>query len=99
MRIELKQHQRQYLKGCAHKLKPVVMVGQQGLTEAVLREIARNLDAHELIKIRVLESDRDNRELILDRICDQLDAASVQHIGKLLVVWRPTEQAKVALPK
>lgn len=99
MKIELPAFQRQYLKGLAHGLSPVVMIGNQGLTEAVTREIAINLDAHELIKIRVLGDDRDARVAMYDQICEQLDAAPVQHIGKLLVIWRPSDKQRIVLPK
>ncbi|TWG86697.1 RNA-binding protein YhbY [Cupriavidus gilardii J11] len=65
------------------------MVGAEGLTRAVLAEIDRSLAAHELIKIRVFGDDRDSRIAIYEAICDDLHAAPVQHIGKLLVIWRP----------
>jgi RNA-binding protein len=81
--------ERQNLKGRAHPLKPVVMVGNAGLTPAVLAEIARALKIHELIKIRAMIDDRDERAAMLQDICEQLDAAPVQHIGKILVVYQP----------
>lgn len=99
MKIELSTFERQYLKGLAHGVNPVVMIGNQGLSESVLREIAINLDAHELIKIRVLGDDRDARVAMYERICDELSAAPVQHIGKLLVVWRPSDKQRITLPK
>jgi RNA-binding protein len=99
MKIELATFERQYLKGLAHALDPVVMIGNQGLTESVMREIAISLDAHELIKIRVLGDDRDARVALYERICNELGAAPVQHIGKLLVIWRPSDKACIALPK
>ena len=101
MKIELQTFQRQYLKGLAHTLNPVVMIGNNGLTESVMREIAINLDAHELIKIRVLGDDRELREQYLQQICADLDAAPVQHIGKLLLVYRPgnEDKRKIVLPK
>ena len=84
------------LRSDAHALKPVVLIGAEGLTDAVLKEIEVHLKAHELIKIRVAGDDREERVGIYDSICDQLDAAPIQHIGKLLVVWRPApEEAPV----
>ena len=80
--------QRRALRAKAHALNPVVAIGQHGLTPAVLHEIDVALLAHELIKIRVFSDDRAERELLYARICAELDAAPVQHIGKLLVVWR-----------
>lgn len=87
-----------YLKALAHHLKPVVMLGNQGLTPAVLREIAINLDAHELIKIKIQGADREARERVLTQICDELDAQAVQHIGKLLILWREGKKPKITLP-
>ena len=99
--IELTSDQRRYLKGLAHHLNPVVMIGNNGLTDAVIREIAVNLDAHELIKVRVLGDDRELREKFLEQICVDLGAAPVQHIGKLLLIYRPAaeEKRRIVLPK
>jgi RNA-binding protein len=80
---------RRALKARAHHLQPVVMVGDAGLTPAVAREIDVNLKSHELIKIRLLGDDRDVRGALINDICTQLDAAAVQHIGKVLVIYRP----------
>lgn len=99
MKIELSSFERSYLKGLAHGIDPVVMIGNNGLSEAVMREIAINLDAHELIKVRVLGDDRDARVAMYEQICDELGAAPVQHIGKLLVMWRPSDKQRIVLPK
>jgi putative YhbY family RNA-binding protein len=69
------------------------MIGADGLTEAVLKEISSSLDAHGLIKVRVFGDDREERIAIYERICAELDAAPVQHIGKLLVLYRPKKEA------
>ena len=76
------------LRARAHHLNPVVMVGQHGLTEAVIRETETALRAHELIKVRVLGDERDERLLIGDELCAATGAPLVQHIGKLLVLYR-----------
>ena len=89
MPLQLSPAERRALKARAHALEPTVLVGSGGLTAAVCGEIDRNLTAHELIKVRVMGDDRDAREDILKRICDDLGAAPVQHIGKILVVYRP----------
>ncbi|MDR3055808.1 MAG: YhbY family RNA-binding protein [Zoogloeaceae bacterium] len=81
--------QRRQLRAQAHALSPVVAIAQHGLSDAVLKEIDVSLKAHELIKIRVYGDDRAAREGYLTTICEALDAAPVQHIGKLLIVWRP----------
>jgi putative YhbY family RNA-binding protein len=80
------------LKGRAHALSPTVMIGNAGLTDAVLKEIAQTLKIHELIKIRAM-AERPQREEILAAICTQLNAAPVQHIGKILVVYKPNPEA------
>jgi len=91
--LALSPAERRDLRAKAHPLHPVVSVGQHGLTPAVLHEIDVNLLAHELIKVRVFEDDRDAREALLTRICAELEAAPVQHIGKVFVVWRPAPRA------
>jgi putative YhbY family RNA-binding protein len=81
------------LKGRAHILKPIVMIGNAGLNESVMKEISDCLKRHELIKIRVMGNDRLLRETMLDQICTELNAAPVQHIGKILVVYQPNPDA------
>ncbi len=95
---ELTPEQRKFLKAQAHSLKPVVMIGAQGLTEAVIQEAGRTLSAHELIKIRVLGDDREAREGYFTELCAALGAQPVQHIGKLLLLYRPAEKPKLQLP-
>src|SRR5205823_2867587 len=80
--------QRRALSAKAHHLHPVVAVGAHGLTPAVLHEIDIALKAHELIKIRVFSDVRSERDALLARICGELECAPVQHLGKLLIVWR-----------
>ena len=96
---QLSVKQRQYLKGLAHELSPVVMVGNNGLTESVIKEIDLNLNAHELIKIRVFGDDRALREALIEAMCSAVNASFVQHIGKLIVLYRTSEKAKITLPK
>ncbi|MGG1946673.1 YhbY family RNA-binding protein [Trinickia sp. NRRL B-1857] len=87
--LKVSPAQRADLRSQAHALKPVVLIGAEGLTDAVLAEIKVHLAAHELIKIRVFGDEREARVAIYDAICDTLNAAPIQHIGKLLVVWKP----------
>ena len=89
---------RRELRAKAHHLHPVVSVGQHGLTPAVLKEIDVNLLAHQLIKVRVFTDEREAREAMLERICTALDASPVQHIGKLLVVWRRAPEPPAEKP-
>ncbi|MFV0680174.1 YhbY family RNA-binding protein [Ottowia sp.] len=88
-RIELTPVQRKAHRAEAHHLDPVVMIGADGLTPAVRKETDAALNAHGLIKIRVLGDDRTAREAIYQQLADDLNAAPIQHIGKLLVLWRP----------
>jgi len=81
----------------AHHLDPVVMIGNDGLTPAVIKEADAALNAHGLIKIRVLGDDRSAREAMYQKLADELNAAPIQHIGKLLVLWRPQPE-KVRTP-
>ncbi|WP_323120937.1 YhbY family RNA-binding protein [Burkholderia alba] len=94
--LSLSPAERSALRSQAHALKPVVLIGAEGLTDAVLAEIKVHLAAHQLIKIRVFGDERDARIAIYDDICDRLSAAPIQHIGKLLVIWRPEQAAPVA---
>lgn len=96
--LELNPEQRKFLKAQAHTLKPVVMIGNAGLTEAVVLEAERAIKAHELIKVRVLGDDRAAREAWFMDLCKALNAAPVQHIGKLLLIYRPAEKPKIKLP-
>ncbi len=80
---------RHTLRALAHTLSPVVMIGEAGLSENVILELDRALKSHELIKIKVFSNERKIRELLLEEICRRLEAAPVQHIGKILVIYRP----------
>ncbi|MEW6373330.1 MAG: ribosome assembly RNA-binding protein YhbY [Pseudomonadota bacterium] len=90
--LKLTPAERSALRAEAHGLNPVVMIGEAGLTESVMKEIATSLDAHGLIKVRVFGDDREARIAIYEQICEELDAAPVQHIGKLLVLYRPKKE-------
>jgi putative YhbY family RNA-binding protein len=91
--------ERKLLKARAHALKPVVAVGNEGLSAAVLKEIETSLKAHDLIKIRVAGDDREARQALLGEICNRTDASPVQHIGKILVVYRESQEAPASAPK
>ena len=87
--IQLTPAERKGHRSSAHHLDPVVMIGGEGLTPAVSKEIDNALNAHGLIKVRVFSDDRAAREAMLQTLADTLGAAPIQHIGKLLVLWRP----------
>ncbi|SNT33243.1 putative RNA-binding protein, YhbY family [Noviherbaspirillum humi] len=92
--LKLTPAQRSDLRSQAHALDPVVMIGESGLTPSVMKEIDSSLNAHELIKVRVFGDDREARIGMYESICSELGAAPVQHIGKLLVLYRPKKEEK-----
>ena len=87
--IQLTPAQRKDHRADAHHLDPVVMVGSDGLTPAVQQAVDAALNAHGLIKVRVLSDDRDYRNTLFATMAEEFNAAPIQHIGKLLVFWRP----------
>jgi RNA-binding protein len=94
MPVSLTARERTSLKGRAHALEPIVQVGQAGLTDAVVKEADRALTAHELIKVRVGASDREERSALIKALCERTDAAEVQSVGKIVVLWRPRPLAE-----
>ena len=83
--------ERKTLKARAHALDPIIQLGGKGLTEAVIAEIGRALDARELIKVRAGSMERDERAAAFTEICTRLAAQPVQHIGKVFVIYRKNE--------
>ncbi|MFJ0782697.1 YhbY family RNA-binding protein, partial [Bordetella bronchiseptica] len=94
--LELTSRERSDLRSAAHPLRPVVLIGDNGLTDAVLKEIDLALTAHELIKVRAGGDDREAREAMLATICDTLSCAAVHHLGKTLILFRPDLRAAAA---
>lgn len=92
--LELTATQRRAMRADAHHLDPVVIVGGDGLSAGVRLEVDSALKAHGLIKVRVVSDDRSQRDAVMSSLCDELGAAPVQHIGKLLVLWRPKPPAE-----
>ncbi|PWC09503.1 ribosome assembly RNA-binding protein YhbY [Brenneria roseae subsp. americana] len=97
--MNLSNKQKQHLKGLAHPLKPVVMLGNNGLTEGVLAEIEQALEHHELIKVKVATEDRETKTLIIEAIVRETGASNVQVIGHTLVLYRPAKERKIVLPR
>ena len=96
----LASNQVRHLRALAHSLKPVVMLGANGLTDAVLAEIELAIAHHELIKVKLAGDDRDERRAIADAICEQLGAVNVQILGHNLIAFRAKpKDSKIALPK
>jgi RNA-binding protein len=96
--MKLSDAQKRHLKGLAHHLKPVVMVGQHGLKETIFEELEVALDAHELIKVRIA-AERDERKEIAEQILQRTQAVLVQSIGQMVVLFRRNrKKPKLALP-
>ena len=90
--ISLTSQARSALRGAAHSLRPVVLIGDQGLTPAVVKEIDLALNAHELIKVRAGSQERDERGEMLGQICEELGCAPIHHLGKTLILYRPSKK-------
>lgn len=98
--MELSKSQGKYLRSLAHDRKPVIWLGQHGLTDNVLAEIETALDHHELIKIKLRVGDRDLRNQIIEDICTRTRATAVQHIGNIVVIYRKNRKNPgIILPK
>jgi RNA-binding protein len=97
--MNLNKKQIQHLKGLAHSLKPVVLLGNNGLTEAVVAEIDFALNHHELIKIKIPSEDRETKLLIVEAICRETKATKIQIIGKTLILYRQSPEKKIHVPK
>lgn len=97
--MSLTNKQKQFLKAKAHELKPVILLGGNGLTEGVVAEIEVALNFHELIKVKVPTEDRDEKNLIMDAIVRETKADKVQVIGKTLVLFRQSDDKKIQLPR
>lgn len=97
--IPLSPAQKRALRARAHHLRPVVSIADKGLSASVMKEIDGALNAHELIKVRVYGDERCVREEILASVCQQLACAAVQHIGKLLVLYRPNPEKEAIKPR
>lgn len=97
--MNLNKKQIQHLKGVAHPLKPIVLLGNNGLTEAVVAEIDYALNHHELIKVKIPTEDHETKALIVEAICREANAIKIQVIGKTLVIYRQSAEKKIRIPK
>lgn len=96
-KLDITSQERSALRAAAHPLRPVVLIGDRGLSDSVLKEIDLNLTAHSLIKIRIGGQERPERDLMLDTICDSLSCAPIHHLGKTLIIYRPGDAAAPVL--
>lgn len=90
--------QKNYLRGIAHSLNPVVTIGGKGLTENVFDEIELALEHHELVKIKLPSNSKSEKVALLARITDQSQSYPVQIIGRVGVIYRPNKEPKITLP-
>lgn len=95
----LNNKQIKHLKGLAHGLKPIVIVGDKGLTNSVTDEISNAINHHELIKVKVRAEERDDREQMINLICKRTGATFVQRVGHIVTLFKRNKEAKIALPK
>jgi RNA-binding protein len=97
--MQLTEKQRRHLKGLAHPLKPVILMGNAGLTEAVVAETSRALETHELIKVRLPGLDREERDAALESLAERTGSAFVTRIGHVAVLFRQREKvSRYVLP-
>jgi RNA-binding protein len=96
---ELSERQKRHLRGLAHALKPLIRLGNAGLTDAVVREMARALQDHELIKVKAPGGDRGVRDALIEALGARTGSALVQRIGNVAVYYRPRAQLpKILIP-
>ncbi len=92
--MSLSEAQKKYLRGRGHALKPLIMVGESGLSDALLAEYESTLDHHELIKVRVRVGDREVRDAMIEKLCQDSRATLVQRIGNVALVYRANPEKK-----
>lgn len=96
--MSLTNKQNKYLRGLAHNLKPVVMIGNSGITEGVLSELEGRLAHHELIKVRISGADRDKRQQMAEKLCQESNSELVTTIGHIAVLYRRGDKPEIKLP-
>jgi RNA-binding protein len=95
--MALTQAQKRHLRGLAHKLKPVVMLGNAGFSEGVANELELTLEHHELIKVRVTAEDRETRDALIKEMCATVNCELVQRIGHIAVIYRRAKKPTIRL--
>ena len=96
---KLSNNQKKYLRGIAHGLNPMIIIGSSGATESLMAELESTLEHHELLKIKIANADREERKEIIDHIVDETGALLVQTIGKICVIYRQNEETELPLPR
>ncbi|QKQ24700.1 ribosome assembly RNA-binding protein YhbY [Candidatus Ruthia endofausta] len=98
--IKLTNNQKKILRSKGHTLKPVIIVGQHGLSESVLVELKAIMEKHELLKIKIRIDERERKQKIIDKIIDTSNAHLVQIIGNIVVIYRGfDEEPQIILPR
>ncbi|WP_444995952.1 ribosome assembly RNA-binding protein YhbY [Aliikangiella sp. IMCC44359] len=95
----LSNKQIRHLRSLAHNLKPVVIIGDKGLTPNVIDEINNTLEIHELIKVKIRADERDERQQMIDAITQKTNSGFIQRVGHIVTLFRRNKEAKIALPK
>lgn len=95
----LSNKQVRHLRKLAHSLKPVVIIGDKGLTQAVIEEIDNTLNIHELIKVKVRAEEREERQAIVEQMIQKTASSKVQQVGHIVTIFKRNKEARIALPK
>jgi len=95
----LTNKQVRHLRSLAHDSKPVVIVGDKGLTQPVIDEIKNALETHELIKVKIRTDDRDERQTMIETILKKTNSEKIQRVGHIVTLFKRNNEAKIALPK
>ncbi|GKT12218.1 MAG: RNA-binding protein [Thiomicrorhabdus sp.] len=96
---KLSNNQKKYLRGIAHGLNPMIMIGANGVTESLMAELESTLEHHEILKIKIATADRDERKEIIQHIVAETNALLVQTIGKICVIYRQNDDTELPLPR
>lgn len=96
---QLSNNQKKYLRGIAHGLNPMIIVGANGITESLMAELDGTLTQHELLKIKLANDDREERKEMVETILAETGALLVQTVGKMCVIYRQNEETELPLPR
>lgn len=96
---KLTNNQKKYLRGIAHGLNPMIMIGANGVTESLMAELESTLAHHEILKIKIASADRDERKEIIQHLVKETGALLVQTIGKICVIYRQNDETELPLPR
>ena len=96
---KLTTNQKKFLRGIAHNINPMIIIGANGVTESLMKELESTLEHHEILKIKMASADREDRKKITDYILEQTGALLVQSIGKICVIYRQAEDTELPLPR